>query len=324
MLSRVAERIYWLGRYLERTENTARLLTVYSNLLLDLPRGARVGWHTLVEITGTQEAFDEKYKETDERSVNRFLLSDASNYSSIISSISLARENARTTREIIPTEAWEQINNLYLFTRDNMAKATARGPRHQLLQDIIAHCQQIAGLLAGAMSHNSGYNFLRIARSLERADMTTRIVDVGSLTLVPSLMKAGEPADQPARPFANMIWMSVLHSISAYQMYRQHVLDRVNGEDVVTFLLQDAQFPRAVLHCLAKLKNCLEFLPNNEATQQQVAATLKHVQEADIPKLLESGLLEYIDELQVEIAGIHARITETWFLPVVNEQQQSA
>lgn len=324
MLSRVAERIYWLGRYLERAENTARLLTVYSNLLLDLPRGARVGWHTLVEITGTDEDFDVKHKETDERSVNRFLISDLSNYSSIISSISLARENARTTREVIPTETWEQINNLYLFTRDHMGKATARGSRHQFLQDIIAHCQQITGLLAGAMSHNSGYNFLRIARSLERADMTTRIVDVGSLTLVPSLMKSGSQADQPARPFSNMIWMSVLHSISAYQMYRQHVLDRVNGEDVVTFLLQDVQFPRAVFHCLSVLRGCLESLPNNHATLQQVAITLKHVQEADIPNLLESGLLEYIDELQVEIAGIHARISETWFLPVVSEQHQSA
>tara|TARA_R100001377_G_scaffold54754_1_gene32349 strand:- start:3383 stop:4357 length:975 start_codon:yes stop_codon:yes gene_type:complete len=324
MLSRVAERIYWLGRYLERAENTARLLTVYSNLLLDLPRGARVGWHTLVDITGNQEGFREKHKETDERSVNRFLISDQTNYSSIISSISLARENARTTREIIPTEAWEQINNLYLFTRDNMGKATARGTRHQLLQDIIAHCQQITGLLAGAMSHNSGYNFLRIARSLERADMTTRIVDVGSLTLVPSLMNPGLSIEPASRPYSNMIWMSVLHSLSAYQMYRQHVLDRVNGEDVVTFLLQDTQFPRSVQHCLSILQSCLEYLPDNDATKRQVSATQKYVQDANIPELLESGLLEYIDDLQIEIGNIHANIADTWFLPVVNEQQQSA
>lgn len=324
MLSRVAERIYWLGRYLERTENTARLLTVYSNLLLDLPRGAKVGWHTLVEITGNQEGFTKTYQNIDERSVNRFLLSDQNNYSSVISSLGLARENARTTREIIPTEAWEQINKLYLFTRENMGKATARGPRHQLLQDIIAHCQQIAGLLAGAMSHNSGYNFLRIARSLERADMTTRIVDVGSITLVPSLTQGGNLIDQTARPFANMIWMSVLHSLSAYQMYRQHVLDRVNGEDVVTFLLQDTQFPRSVRHCLSKLESCLMYLPNHEAALAQVAATIKLVDEADIAALLETGLLENIDELQVEFASIHTSIAETWFLPVVSDQQQSA
>jgi len=324
MLSRVAERIYWLGRYLERTENTARLLTVYSNLLLDLPRGAKVGWHTLVEITGSQDEFSKTYQNTDERSVNRFLLSDQNNSSSIISSLGLARENARTTREIIPTEAWEQINKLYLFTRESMGKATARGPRHQLLQDIIAHCQQIAGLLAGAMSHNSGYNFLRIARSLERADMTTRIVDVGSITLLPSLTQTGAAADQSTRPFANMIWMSVLHSLSAYQMYRQHVLDRVNAEDVVTFLLQDLQFPRAVRHSLSKLESCLKYLPNNDAALEQVSQAVSLINDANIAELLDSGLLEYIDELQVEFANIHARITETWFLPVVGEQQQSA
>lgn len=325
MLSRVAERIYWLGRYLERAENTARLLTVYSNLLLDLPRGAKVGWHTLVEITGSQEEFNEKYTVIDERSVNRFLLSDTNNHSSVISSVALARENARTTREIIPAEAWEQINKLYLFTRDNVGKATARGPRHQFLQDIIARCQQIAGLLAGAMSHNSGYNFLRIARNLERADMTTRIVDVGSFTLVPSLTRGGEELEQKnSTPIANMIWMSVLHSLSAYQMYRQHVLDRVNGEDVVTFLLQDTQFPRTVRHCLAKLERCLKFLPNNERALEQVCATLQLLENANIAELLEDGLLEYIDELQIEFASIHARITETWFLPVVSDQQQSA
>ncbi len=325
MLSRVAERIYWLGRYLERTENTARLLTVYSNLLLDLPRGAKVGWHTLVEITGSQGEFSKSYQNIDERSVNRFLLSDQNNYSSVISSLALARENARTTREIIPTEAWEQINKLYLFTKENMGKATARGPRHQLLQDIIAHCQQITGLLAGAMSHNSGYNFLRLARSLERADMTTRIVDVGSITLLPSLTQpSGAKAEPATRPFANMIWMSVLHSLSAYQMYRQHVLDRVNGEDVVTFLLQDSQFPRAVGHCLGKLESCLKYLPNNEAALKQVSMAVALVNDANIAELLDSGLLEYIDELQVQFANVHACITETWFLPVVSEQQQSA
>jgi uncharacterized alpha-E superfamily protein len=323
MLSRVAERIYWLGRYLERAENTARLLNVYSTLLLDLPRGAKIGWHTLVEITGSRPGFDEKYQDTDERSVIRFLLSDTSNYCSILSSLALARENARTTREIIPSEAWEQINNLYLFAKENASKGVARGPRHQLLNQIIAHCQQIAGLFAGTMSHNSGYNFIRIARSLERADMTTRIVDVGSVTLLPGLRQGGKSSEQ-IEPFENMIWMAVLNSLSAYQMYRQHVLDRVNGGDVVTFLMQDRQFPRSVVHSLAKLESCLQSLPNNGAALAEVSSTQALAIDADIPLLVQNGLLEYIDELQIHIAGIHARITDTWFLPVVSGQQQSA
>lgn len=321
MLSRVAERIYWLGRYLERAENTARLLNVYSTLLLDLPRGAKIGWHTLVDITGSHAEFADKYQATDERSVIRFLLSDTSNFSSILSSLSMARENARTTREIIPSEAWEQINNLYLFARENASKGVARGPRHHLLNQIIAHCQQIAGLFAGTMSHNSGYNFIRIARSLERADMTTRIVDVGSVTLLPGLTE-GVKSEQ-IEPFENMIWMAVLNSLSAYQMYRQHVLDRVNGEDVVTFLLQDRQFPRSVVHSLAKLETGLQALPNNDAALVEVTRVQNMAIHADIPLLLQQGLLEYIDLLQIRIAEVHARITQTWFLPVVSGQHQT-
>jgi uncharacterized alpha-E superfamily protein len=321
MLSRVAERIYWLGRYLERAENTARLLNVYSTLLLDLPRGAKIGWHTLVDITGSHAEFADKYQATDERSVIRFLLSDTSNFSSIFSSLSMARENARTTREIIPSEAWEQINNLYLFARENASKGVARGPRHHLLNQIIAHCQQIAGLFAGTMSHNSGYNFIRIARSLERADMTTRIVDVGSVTLLPGLTE-GVKSEQ-IEPFENMIWMAVLNSLSAYQMYRQHVLDRVNGEDVVTFLLQDRQFPRSVVHSLAKLESGLQALPNNDAALVEVTRVQNMANHADIPLLLQQGLLEYIDLLQIRIAEVHARITQTWFLPVVSGQHQT-
>ena len=148
-------------------------------------------------------------------------------------------------------------------------------------------------------------------------------MDVGSFTLLPGLARGVEFQEQSAKPFANMIWMNVLHSLSAYQMYRQHVLDRVNGEDVVTFILQDAQFPRAVMHCLLKLQSCLQHLPNNEASLAQVSSTLSYLHDADIPALLQGGLLEYIDELQVEIAAIHARIAETWFLPVVSGQHSA-
>ncbi len=324
MLSRVGERIYWLSRYLERAENSARLMNVYSSLLLDLPKGARIGWHTLVEITGSFNEFDEKFQANDERSVIRFLLADTKNPVSILSSLEMARENARTTREIIPAEAWEQINNLYLYTRENAAKGISRGPRNQLLQQIIAHCQQLTGLLAGAMSHNSAYNFIRLGRNLERADMTTRIVDVGSVSLLPTLQVGGAASEPVIEPYENIIWMNVLRSLSAYQMYRQHVLDRVNGEDVVTFLLQDTQLPRSVIHCLSKLEFCLQKLPGNEDAILQVSRAQALVASADIPALLQKGLLEFIDELQVEIGEIHGRIAEAWFLPVVENTQTQA
>ena len=161
MLSRVAERVYWMARYLERAENTARLISVYSNLLLDLPRGTKVGWHSLIDISGAQDEFAATHRVQDERTVVRFLLAEQ-NEISILSILSMARENARTTREVIPAEAFEQINNLYLFAKENAANGISRGPRNALLEEIIVSCQQLTGLLAGTLSHNHVHKFIRI------------------------------------------------------------------------------------------------------------------------------------------------------------------
>jgi len=162
---------------------------------------------------------------------------------SLLNMLAMARENARTTREIMPTEAFEEINNLYWFAREKLGKGVSRGPRHELLEEIIASCQHLAGMLSGTMSHNDAFNFVRLGQYLERADMTTRIVDVGSGKLLSS-MELDSSAN--AEPFENILWMNILRSISAYQMYRQHVKNRVNAEDVVVYLLQDEEFPRVL------------------------------------------------------------------------------
>lgn len=312
MLSRVAERVYWMARYLERVENTARLLNVYSTLLFDMPRRTRLGWGSLIAITGTEGLFLEKETEIKESSVIRFLLSEQ-NGISILSMLSALRENARTTREIIPSEAFEQINELYLFAKDGVVQGTARGARHELLQTIIERCQQITGLFAGTMSHNAAYSFIRIGRNLERADMTTRIVDVGSRDLLDSIGGSSASNGTAVETYDNILWMSVLRSLSAYQMYRQQVQHRVAGEEVVRYLIKDSHFPRAVVHCLEQVKGCIEELPNNEATTRTVLTALRHVKEASIDKLLGSGLFHFIDELQLEIGNVHEQIETTWF-----------
>lgn len=314
MLSRVAERVYWMARYMERAENIARLMNVYSNLLLDLPRGTKVGWHTLVDISGAHDEFAAAHRTTDERTVVRFLLAEQ-NGTSILSILSMVRENARTTREIIPSEAFEQINNLYLYTKEHAASGVSRGPRNSLLEEIIVGCQQFAGLLVGTLSHNHVHRFIRMGRNLERADMTTRIVDVGSSNLLPNLASAIKAENEVDDPYQDMLWMSVLRSLSAYQMYRQHVQDRVNAEDVVMFLMQDKQFPRALTYCLLQVKNCLNELTHNEKALRQVNKVLRHAQKGNIPKLLSGGLFQHIDELQIEIAEIHNQIVDAWFLP---------
>ena len=312
MLSRVAERIYWQARYLERAENTARLLSVFSTLLLDLPPGTKLSWRSLVEITGNDRAFDEKYKQANERNVMRSLLLDSA--SSLLNTLENTRENARTTREIMPLEAFEQINDLFHYAKANAAGSISGGSRHKFLEEVISNCHEISGLMAGSMSRGAAYSFVRLGRSLERADMATRIIDVGSGNLLTNIGVGAKPGEFN-EPYENTLWMNILRSLTAYQMYRQHVKHRVNGEDVVRFLLQDDDFPRAATHVLTTITKVLKHLPNNAKAAKQVDKTLRIIEKGNISKLLDAGLFQYLDNLQVEIAKIHTSIADTWFLP---------
>lgn len=306
MLSRVAERMYWFGRYIERAENTARMVRVNTNLLLDLPRLVKNMWADLIDISGYSAEFYARFGKADERNVIKFMLADASNPGSVLNSVIMARENARTTREILPTEAWEQVNELYLFVKRNVDRAMARQGRHKFLKGITSDCIQMTGLLIGGMSHNDAYNFISIGRNMERADMTTRIVDVGCMNLI-------QPNEDIPDTFDNTLWMSVLRSLSAYQMYRQNVHDRVNGEDVVSFLLRDPHFPRSTLHCIVELGSRVERLPRNDLPLRSISHALRKLMELNVPVLLETSLHEYIDQLQIELAEIHNQVARTWF-----------
>ncbi|MDO3386496.1 alpha-E domain-containing protein [Gilvimarinus sp. SDUM040013] len=317
MLSRVAERVYWMGRYMERCENVARLVDVNTKLLLDLPRGVSVGWGTLVDISGGSDFYRRDLDSADERAVMRFLLADMNNPSSLMSSITYARENARITREILPSEVYTLVNDLYLYLKDRFPKGAARGERQALLEEVIEKVQQFTGMLAGCMSHNDAYSFLRLGRNLERADMTSRIVDVGTSRILTKALEETEANE----PFENILWMSVLRSLSGYQMYRQHVLDRVNAEDVVMFLVQDSLFPRSVAHCLSELSEAFDRLPNSDNAQRVLASVRRQLKTADILQLIESGLHEYIDSIQSSIGEVHSEIADTWFLPQVQVTQ---
>ncbi|MDX1518485.1 MAG: alpha-E domain-containing protein [Gammaproteobacteria bacterium] len=315
MLSRVAERMYWFGRYLERAENTSRLVNVNANLLLDLPVISHV-WDSLINITGNADLFYENHERAEERNVTRFLLADDSNPGSLVCTIKMLRENIRTTREIMPMEAWEQINEFYFYTRSNLQKALGRKGRHDFLDDTINFCHQITGFLSANMSHGEAYSFIRIGRNLERADMTTRIVDVGCMNLLTQKVDVPEAYD-------NILWMNVLRSLSGYQMYRQHVRDRVNGEDVVAFLMKDRDFPRAVYHCLYQLDSCAAELPRNKTPLRSITRVERLIRELDIPALFEGKLHEFIDQLQLELSDIHSQVAQTWFDYGTQVQEQS-
>lgn len=316
MLSRVAERMYWFGRYLERAENTARLIRVYTNVLMDVPGKVKHIWEDLIKITSSEDGFYSKYKLGNERNVIKFMLTDKSNPSSLILSVSAARENARTTREIMPAEAWEKINEFYLFVRQNSDNALAQNKRHEFLDDVINHCQQMTGLIFGNMSHGNAYNFIRMGRNLERADMVTRILDVGCINLLQEQASIPDAYD-------NLLWMNVLRSLGAYQMYRQNVKDKINGEDVVDFLIKDTQFPRSVRFCLGEVENCFSKLQGLTEPLREVTRSQRMVDKTDSAALMQSGLHEFIDQLQIDFAQIHTALEKTWFDHGQSQSQKS-
>ncbi len=180
MLSRVAERVYWMSRYLERAQDTARLTRTYSHLIMDLPKGAEPPWHIMVDILDAQVAFAAKYRQGSEKNVLKFLIADQTNPASIPFSIRAARENVRTTRDVLPDEAWELVNELYLYVKDNAEGSAGRRLRYDFLSEVISRCQMINGLLMDSLSRDHAYGFVKLGRLVECAEMTTRIIDVGA------------------------------------------------------------------------------------------------------------------------------------------------
>lgn len=310
MLARVAERMYWAGRYLERAENAARLVNTYASLLLDLPAETGVGWPQLVKIVAADDAFAERYSQTTEKDVLQFLLADPENPGSIVSSLAFARENFRTSRDVIPREGWECVNELYLLGQRDLPRAVGPRRRFETLAECVSRCQQIAGLLSGTMSHGDAYGFLRMGNYLERADMTSRVVDVAAATLA--------RGDGTLERYENTLWMTVLRSLSAYQMYRRHVRRRIAADAVVDFLLADALFPRAVGHTLAALRRCLETISGNEDPVEVLAALQQRIPTRH-SRMSGAELHEYIDGLQQGFGDVHASIARKWFLKSPDE-----
>ena len=306
MLARVVESVYWLARYLERAENTARLVSVNTNLLLDLPAGYALGWQPLIDITGSRALFDASHKRNDEREVVQFLIADDSNPGSIASSLRMARENARTVRDILPTEAWEVLNQFFLEFGEELPTGLSRRARFNFLKHIVLNSQTLMGVVAGTMNRNDAYTFMMLGRNLERADMTSRIVDVRSAQLLTA-------AGPELGPFDAIQWMSVLKSLSGYEMYRLSRRANVSRRDVLEFVLRDQQFPRACLSCLLALARDLRPLPRSAEVLGVVAGACEFLAQAPLERLDQRELHELIDRLQLHLNGVHNRIAATYF-----------
>ena len=307
MLSRSAERLYWLARYLERTENIARLVSVHMNLLMDLPKGVEMGWRQLIQINTSEQEFFEKNNVANERNITRFLLVDATYSGSLFSSLSAARENIRTSRELLPDEAWEQVNEIYLFAKNNLDTVGNRRHRVLFLNEILKGCQRFTGLLSGYMSHNNPYRFILLGRNIERADMTSRILDLASLLL-------SESRSDEMRQYETILWMNVLKALNALLMYRQQMRSRVKGDDVLNFLLLDTSLPRSVACCIAEISYCISRLPNNDKLPLKLVELETYVQAIDTRQTTQEQLRGVLDGIQNMLGGLHSQIADNWFL----------
>ena len=306
ILSTVAETIYWMARYVERAENTARIIMVNANLLLDLPRGIAPGWEPILAITSSNQLFYEHYSEPDEKKVVKFMVSDKYNTASILNSLMSARENLRTVRAIVPRGAWEVLNDLHYYAQEHKSKVLSRKGRFEYLTHIIRSCQLIAGNISGSMSHDETYEFVRLGKNLERADMTTRVLEVRAGNLLPKL------ADE-LKPFDDIQWKSILESVAAYQMYRRHVHVRVKGSAVMSYLLQDRQFPRSIAYCVIEVEHCLRSLPDSEAALRTLGRLQRLVFEADEKDMVRVKLNQFMNKLQVLLGEVHDQVELAYY-----------
>ena len=303
MLSRVADRIYWMARYLERVENSARLVNVTTEVMLDRPFATDQGWSTLVDITGSSRNFAAKNARNPEKAVCRFLLNEDSNPASLINSLACARENARTIREIMPSPTWEQINAAHLFAAENLRGNLSRSARAQKLRDMIGHCHRINGLLESSLSRGDAYEFRRLGTNLERADMTTRIIDVRAS----SELEADAPANKQG------YWRSILRSLSADSAYRQKMQATISRDAVLDFLLHDHQHPRALARCIGQMGVALKRLPRNRRPLSYCRDLSTHFSR-DVERLArDKALRSYLDQCQIKLGTMHEQIAVTYF-----------
>jgi uncharacterized alpha-E superfamily protein len=319
LLSRVAERVYWMARYLERTENTARLINVHTSLLMDIPDEMEINWFTLVKIFNADSSYPEKLSQTDENDVMKFLIAEKKNLSSLMNSIGNVRENVRTSLDVLPEETWEQVNQLYLLIKKSAPHVSNRQHREVLLRKITMHCQCIRGVLDSHMSRDNTYHFAQIGKHIERADMTSRILETASLLLA-------DNRSDSTRKYEGILWMTLLQALSAHQMYLKHKRPPVKSDKVLEFLIRDRLFPRSLSYSMNTIGHYLTELPNPDTVtvmQQQIA---DHLQKTDI---METRFHPLMDYLQEQLGTLHEEIANHWFYPdfsvqKMQEQSQSS
>jgi uncharacterized alpha-E superfamily protein len=318
MLSRVADSLYWMSRYIERAENNARLADVNLQLLLDLENqrdpDTLQQWNPIIASLEENELFTSLYHEPDGQAAIDFVCLQRKNPNSVYSSLAAARENARTVREQISSEMWEQINRLYLYLKGDSGRKMLRQSPYEFFRRVITGSHLVQGITDATMTHGEGWDFIRIGKLLERADNTSRILDVKYHLLLPSGERVGGNID-------TIQWMSVLKSCSALEAYRKIYVGQVAPWKVAEFLVTHPDFPRSIRFSVDALDGAFhrisgsnETLYANEA--ERLSGRLRYdLDFATIGDIFEFGLHQYLGSTQQRLAEIHTALFATYCAP---------
>ena len=324
MLSRVAENLYWLGRYLERAENIARMARVEHEVMLE--SGQEI-WHSLVSTTASNQLFWDTLVESPELTHSEFLIYSMHNPASLRSTLVRARELARGLREHISREVWEEINALYLFLA--LRKEYIARDIHEFCTETQRRTQTILGLYDNTVLRDEGREWFRCGMYLERADMTSRIIDAKYHILLPS-------DDSVGGAFDRFQWTAVLRSASAREAYRRMGNNEVDGVNVARLLIFSQEFPRSLAFCVQALQRHCQLATEDTPKRRRAAAergiALLHldVGAQDIEQLIDDGLHEFLDGFQQRLIDIDRAINDEIFRaepnagPVQHQTQQQS
>lgn len=315
ILSRVADSIYWLNRYVERVENYARLIETYQQLSLENAEVTDPLWLALIESTADTQGFNETYSDITQSHVIEYLTFNRKNPNSIISCLYLAKENARSIREKISKDMWEAINELYneVAARTvNQSLALSDTATSAFFRDIRRSCHAFYGISDGTLNHDETYYFALLGRAIERADKTTRILDLQSYMLTAETqVQFGEGQI--------FLGLALLKATSAHEMFNQ-AYSKITVENILEFLLLSRTFPRAIIASLLQIEFALRCLAGEQkgffinAAQKKVQRLLLETRHIDVGTLVGGGLNAYLDNLQVRLNEIGIEITNTYFI----------
>lgn len=310
LLARYAECIFWMARYMERAENLARILDVHETFSRDA-RGSK-DWAAIVQLNADTDRFKELYPSATAENVTNFYILDTQNPTSIISAVRYARENARQLRPLISTEMWTQLNVFYNWLLTLGPNDIALHNMSRLCGKVKEACQMHTGITEGTFYRDQGWYFYQLGKYLERADQTTRLLDIKYHTLLPSTADVGSPIDISQ-------WSALLRSVAAYHAFRRVHSRGMTPASVAGFLLFNDSFPRSVVVCTRQVDQLLTTLKSKYRLRRGsvVMECVDEIQAAlgahTIDQVIAQGLHEYLDWLQLRFAEVSGTIAKAYF-----------